>query len=59
MINSSALNFTPKPWFKIPEFPKETVLQLKKSRKKQIKAHKILHKLTKLEKILDIPSYEC
>ena len=38
MINSSALVFTPKPWFKIPEFTNEQLSTLKKARMESRKA---------------------
>ena len=58
MINSAALEFTPKPWFKIKDLPRETVMNLKKERETSMKSRKSFLKLLHDEKYMNLPSLE-
>lgn len=58
MINSAALEFTPKPWFTIKDLPRETLLNLKKERETSMNGRKSFLNLLHDEKHLGLPSLE-
>jgi hypothetical protein len=58
MINSASLVFSPKPWFKIPEFTKEQWADMKAKREESIRGRKAFLRLIHDEKMMNFPSYE-
>lgn len=58
MINSVALEFTPKPWFKIKDLPRENLVKLKKERETSMLARKAFLNLLHDEKWMHLPSLE-
>ena len=56
-ISDPALNFTPKPWFTIPEFSREKWQEMKKIRQTSIKGSESYFKLINDENFMGIKSY--
>lgn len=54
-INDAAVEFTPKPWFTIPEYPREKVLEMKKIRQTSIKGRQDFLNLLSDEKSVGVP----
>ena len=57
-LNSVAINFTPKPWFTIPEFTKEQWAAEKAKKQESIRGRKAFLTLIHDEKMMNFPSYE-